>query len=665
MADRSALLIFVVLCLLIASSSGPRSLTTNERVQLHSFIEWRENELDVVKQTSPSSALADVNLTNIAPAAPPPEIQAQVDEIWHSGDHNISAFYGNVDSILYGTLYHARSVAPHKMPVSTLFSGLVDPADPKKLQELSDFRLTISHIPGDTWVTASLVSDSHFTTALRGVYLEHGRLFLTTDSLKLSGSNGIPWLLPKTSEDELKKAYNATLWHSKQATKELVVLERIEDLEAAANRAGLCELMFFGHTKESLLSQSDLDDIEEELRNPQGRPIKKATPLKIEGMLYSPDCGIAFNLSSSGEPTVTFAQRSRLYAVVLLFSLIGVAALLGLQMNATRTPSMVTRVSLWSIAISSLVDGQVCIWALLISLGSDVAFTFIAVSFVAFALTGIFEIRYIEMIYKAQLTEWAATARVDGLPETETPQMPEDREVASRVSSRFYLVSMVFFAVSVLSLEWSNGLRWFYERVVLLVIYSNWIPQIILNVRKGSQTVLLPAFVVCTALLRLVPVEYFLLYSKNLGHHHYAPNLGWFLMGWQWIQVLLLISQHFFGPRFFLPAHMVQPVYDYHPILTTDIEHGLNTEEPPVTEEGPVLEPEENGVVKHVSCAICMNHVDLIICEEGSPPGPAALVARRKYMVTPCRHIYHTECLEEWMQSQLQCPICRNPLPPI
>lgn len=665
MADRSALLVFVVLCLLIASSSGPRTLTSKERDQLHSFIEWRENELDVVKHTSLDTPLSDVNLTNIAVGTPPDSIHPQIANAWYAGDKNTSAFYRNLDSISYGTLSHSLWLDKRDMNVSTLFSDLIEPPDRSKLLDISDFRFTISHDPGETWVTASLVSGSHFATVMHGVYLEHGRLFLTTDSLKFSGSNGVPWLLPKTPKHELKKAYNATVSHSKKVTKETVVLERIEDLEVAADHAQNCELMFFGHVKESRLSQSDLDDIEDELRNPQGRPTKKMGQIVVSGVLYSPDCGVASHLTTFGEPTATFAQRSRLYAVLLLFSLVGIAALLGLQMNATRTPSMVSRVSLWTIAISSLVDGQVCIWALLISLGSEVAFTFIAVSFVAFALTGIFEIRYIEMIYKAQLTEWAANARVDGLPETETPEMPEDREVANRVSSRFYLVSMMFFAVSVLSLEWSTGLRWFYERVILLVIYSNWIPQIVLNVQKGSQTVLLPAFVFLTALLRLIPAEYFLLYSKNLGHHHYAPTLGWFLMGWQWVQVLLLISQHFFGPRFFLPAHMVPPVYDYHPILTTDIEQGLNTEEPPVAEEGPALEPNENGVVKHVSCAICMNPVDLIICEEGSPPGPAALVARRKYMVTPCRHIYHTECLEEWMQSQLQCPICRNPLPPI
>jgi hypothetical protein len=35
------------------------------------------------------------------------------------------------------------------------------------------------------------------------------------------------------------------------------------------------------------------------------------------------------------------------------------------------------------------------------------------------------------------------------------------------------------------------------------------------------------------------------------------------------------------------------------------------------------------------------------------------------YMVTPCRHIFHTECLEGWMDYRLQCPICRDNLVPL
>ena len=45
--------------------------------------------------------------------------------------------------------------------------------------------------------------------------------------------------------------------------------------------------------------------------------------------------------------------------------------------------------------------------------------------------------------------------------------------------------------------------------------------------------------------------------------------------------------------------------------------------------------------------------------------GITGVFARKAYMVTPCRHIFHTDCLEGWMKYRLQCPICREELPPL
>ncbi|KAE8249287.1 hypothetical protein A4X13_0g5267 [Tilletia indica] len=37
---------------------------------------------------------------------------------------------------------------------------------------------------------------------------------------------------------------------------------------------------------------------------------------------------------------------------------------------------------------------------------------------------------------------------------------------------------------------------------------------------------------------------------------------------------------------------------------------------------------------------------------------------RTDIMVAPCHHIFHTECLERWLQYKSECPSCRMPLPP-
>ena len=50
-------------------------------------------------------------------------------------------------------------------------------------------------------------------------------------------------------------------------------------------------------------------------------------------------------------------------------------------------------------------------------------------------------------------------------------------------------------------------------------------------------------------------------------------------------------------------------------------------------------------------CAICMSAIDY--------NDPAS------FMVTPCHHAFHTDCLYKWMDVKLECPPCRAPLPDV
>jgi hypothetical protein len=48
-------------------------------------------------------------------------------------------------------------------------------------------------------------------------------------------------------------------------------------------------------------------------------------------------------------------------------------------------------------------------------------------------------------------------------------------------------------------------------------------------------------------------------------------------------------------------------------------------------------------------CVICYNEIDIR--------------NRRGYMLAPCDHIFHKECLLQWMDVKMECPVCRTELP--
>ncbi|EAA32280.3 hypothetical protein GE21DRAFT_7300 [Neurospora crassa] len=85
-------------------------------------------------------------------------------------------------------------------------------------------------------------------------------------------------------------------------------------------------------------------------------------------------------------------------------------------------------------------------------------------------------------------------------------------------------------------------------------------------------------------------------------------------------------------------------------------------------------EKQKGVTMRSVDCAICRELLEVPVfnnnkgsggSSDSAASGITGVFARKAYMVTPCRHIFHTNCLEGWMKYRLQCPICREELPPL
>ncbi|KAK0318377.1 hypothetical protein LTR91_002199 [Friedmanniomyces endolithicus] len=253
---------------------------------------------------------------------------------------------------------------------------------------------------------------------------------------------------------------------------------------------------------------------------------------------------------------------------------------------------------------------------------------------------------------------------------------------------RFYLVLFATLFITLNAISWPTGLRRAYFTVLALISLSFWVPQIRRNVQRNCRKALTLEFVVGQSLLRMVPFIYFYAYKENVLFAEPQPYILLALAVWLWIQVLLLASQEFFGPRWFIRHDWAPPAYDYHPILREDEEgatmplglseatSGSAPTSPlverraslssPTTRRGSIAK-EAKGKGKRVyNCAICFQDLEVPVVEAGgsSDTTVAGILARRSYMVTACRHIFHSPCLEGWMKYRLQCPICRETLPP-
>jgi hypothetical protein len=236
----------------------------------------------------------------------------------------------------------------------------------------------------------------------------------------------------------------------------------------------------------------------------------------------------------------------------------------------------------------------------------------------------------------------------------------------SAIYSQFYFVMVALMFFSLWASTWPAGLRTAYANALATIYLSFWVPQIYRNAMRNCRKALSWEYVVGISLLRLVPIVYWYLQPRNLLHVEVHPTSAYLFIGYVGLQIVVLVVQCLLGPRLFLSNDWLPAAYDYHPLLREDGDEESGNTLPigGVASASEAKDKEsKEGNRKIFDCAICMNEINVPVIAKGDSSN--AWLEQRKYMVTPCRHIFHTECLEGWMNLRLVCPVCREGLPPI
>ena len=276
-------------------------------------------------------------------------------------------------------------------------------------------------------------------------------------------------------------------------------------------------------------------------------------------------------------------------------------------------------------------------------------------------------------------------------PTTQNTTLNTARREMSALYSKFYFLLLGLVFLSLHATTWPVPLRSFYTNTICFTYLSFWLPQIKRNITRNCRRALRWEFVVGQSILRLAPILYLYTVPQNVLFFDNDTNMAYIFIAWVWLQVWALASQEILGPRFFVPTGWAPPAYDYHPIMREEGDEesgstmpgGFNqaTASSPTQSISSSSQPRAGNSTaspntKVFDCAICAETLSVPIIpkagsNEGQSPGsasstlPTALFARRAYMVTPCNHVFHSGCLENWMRYRLQCPICRDDLPPL
>lgn len=262
----------------------------------------------------------------------------------------------------------------------------------------------------------------------------------------------------------------------------------------------------------------------------------------------------------------------------------------------------------------------------------------------------------------------------------------------STIIGRLILFGCFITFLSLASMSWWKPIRNAFDNIMVFAYLSFWIPQLVRNIQRNSRRAFSWHFMLGQSGLRILPVAYFYTDPNNFALSETDWTAFLVLLGWLWLQLFLLWAQDIVGPRFGIPAGWMPEAWDYHQILREDdaeaggLPIGLDALSPtsPGLERVRSLSFGSSGErskdssknthtrVRTMSCPICREALEVPVVRAGESVegggvggGVVGALERRKYMYTPCRHIFHSECLEGWLRFRLQCPLCREELPPL
>ena len=93
-------------------------------------------------------------------------------------------------------------------------------------------------------------------------------------------------------------------------------------------------------------------------------------------------------------------------------------------------------------------------------------------------------------------------------------------------------------------------------RLLLLLFYAFWVPQIITSVIRDSRRPLHLHYIIGISLTRLAIPLYIFGCPRNFMRVQPSPMWCLTLVAFVAAQVAVLLSQHYFGPRWFIPKQV-------------------------------------------------------------------------------------------------------------
>jgi len=422
-------------------------------------------------------------------------------------------------------------------------------------------------------------------------------------------------------------------------------------------------------------------------------PQDQALVMNMIGSIHSPNCNFTAALNATAIRTDWEATTNKAinYSFYMMLVCLTQIMILLRQLLHSQAQSAATRVSLLTIGWQTMIDALICLTHIYFSLVMQPLFTaFASVAFFKLLIFCVIEMKYMAIIIQARNNN-------NGGQSTEVLR----RQIAM-LHLRFY---GALFGTLFLMYYFFDDFRAFF----MLVLYSFWVPQIVMNIVTEAKNAMHVYYIYGMSLTRLfVPLYIFALQGNFLREVWPDSKTDVFtcqlVILWVGIQTAVLIAQGKYGARFMIPARCLPPKFNYSrplpaamlppgalDIQSTDLMDGSSLNKDSESQALLSDEATTRGRGRHTTAVTTRNRIrgkrvnrngmgesgmTSETLDSIKPCSPAAHTLdcsicydsidvrdRPGYMLAPCDHIFHRDCLVQWMDVKLECPVCRTELP--
>ena len=222
---------------------------------------------------------------------------------------------------------------------------------------------------------------------------------------------------------------------------------------------------------------------------------------------------------------------------------------------------------------------------------------------------------------------------------------------------QFYLIFYCLLLCTLVSIK----LWYTYFIFTFFLFGGTWIFQIYYSVKKGTKPPMPYSYIFITSLFKILIPIYLKAYNNNIFSLRPSYLKVFICISIVFVEAIIVSLQKLLGPKFFIPERYREPTFDYY----------KSAEEIP--------ENKKSG-----ECVICLENLDNleinnrdeddeVFKTNGNYIEKLAIMIQKwnkkkhnkPYMQTPCAHIFHTKCLETWLEIKNECPYCRQKIPPL